>query len=493
MMKKIIFIIVFFVINFSVFKAQKYNTKQIDSLIAYAEDFSRKMPNKAVKLNEQNYKIAQKANYTKGIIKCLNLLSSCNINLGNYEMAFVYAKQTQEEALQINDYKNVCNGLINSARINSALGLENEAQEIMNKAFSVIDKIQDKDDFHEISGSFYTAEFDMMAYSTNGITSLSKFFEFAKSSISEYSKIKKTETRNKFWAIANSNLGYAYAERKMYDSAFYYANNALSFAENDKSTYNICVALNILAYISKKQNKYQQAISYVERLIPLAKQANEPNLLAFSYTTVLTSYEKLGNKEKQLEYLTSYARLNDSLNKILTLRKDLSIQKIVKEKEEEFIDEKEDLYLLITVICLFSALAYYFGYNVFVNYKLEKKEKQQKENIIKEKESQLTELKQKINVNFDELLELAKKDDSSFLTRFSEAYPDFILKLNGLHTSLTSGQLKFCAFLKLNFSTKEIAHYSNISIRSVEIKKGRLRKQLNIPSSEDLNKWMMNL
>ncbi len=53
MMKKIIFIIVFFVINFSVFKAQKYNTKQIDSLIAYAEDFSRKMPNKAVKLNEQ--------------------------------------------------------------------------------------------------------------------------------------------------------------------------------------------------------------------------------------------------------------------------------------------------------------------------------------------------------------------------------------------------------------------------------------------------------
>ncbi|WP_313101109.1 hypothetical protein [Epilithonimonas sp.] len=46
--------------------------------------------------------------------------------------------------------------------------------------------------------------------------------------------------------------------------------------------------------------------------------------------------------------------------------------------------------------------------------------------------------------------------------------------------------------LKLNFTTKEIANYNNISVRSVETRKNRLRKLMNIPSDLDLNKWMMD-
>ncbi|PRB05264.1 hypothetical protein CQ046_05225 [Chryseobacterium sp. MYb7] len=47
------------------------------------------------------------------------------------------------------------------------------------------------------------------------------------------------------------------------------------------------------------------------------------------------------------------------------------------------------------------------------------------------------------------------------------------------------------ALLRLNFSTKEIAHYNHLTIRGIETKKNRLRKKLDIPSNEDLNNWMM--
>jgi DNA-binding NarL/FixJ family response regulator len=86
----------------------------------------------------------------------------------------------------------------------------------------------------------------------------------------------------------------------------------------------------------------------------------------------------------------------------------------------------------------------------------------------------------------------AQQVDSSFLTRLKEVYPYFYNQLVSSYPELTTGQLQFCAMLRLNFTTKEIANYTNISVRSVETRKNRLRKLMNIPSDVDLNKWMMD-
>ena len=49
-------------------------------------------------------------------------------------------------------------------------------------------------------------------------------------------------------------------------------------------------------------------------------------------------------------------------------------------------------------------------------------------------------------------------------------------KLKEAHPSLTKNDLKLCAYLRLNLSSKEIAPLLNISVHSVEIKRYRLRK-----------------
>jgi hypothetical protein len=59
--------------------------------------------------------------------------------------------------------------------------------------------------------------------------------------------------------------------------------------------------------------------------------------------------------------------------------------------------------------------------------------------------------------------------------------------------NLRSTELEFCAMAYLNFTTKNIAEYTFVTIRAVQIRKNRLRKKFEIPSDADFNNWMREL
>jgi hypothetical protein len=62
------------------------------------------------------------------------------------------------------------------------------------------------------------------------------------------------------------------------------------------------------------------------------------------------------------------------------------------------------------------------------------------------------------------------------LTRFQEIYPEFCPRLLEINPRLGASELTFCAMIKLNFTSKEIAEYTFIQHKSVQQKKHRLRK-----------------
>lgn len=62
-----------------------------------------------------------------------------------------------------------------------------------------------------------------------------------------------------------------------------------------------------------------------------------------------------------------------------------------------------------------------------------------------------------------------------------------------MDTKIRTTELEFCAMAFLNFSTKNIAEYTYVTIRAVQIRKNRLRKKFEIPSAEDFNNWMREL
>ena len=92
--------------------------------------------------------------------------------------------------------------------------------------------------------------------------------------------------------------------------------------------------------------------------------------------------------------------------------------------------------------------------------------------------------------NFTDLIALAKNNDAEFLALFNEIYPEFVVSLKAINPKIRSSELEFCAMTFLNFSTKNIAQYTFVTVRAVQIRKNRLRKKLNIASSADFNSWM---
>ena len=87
-------------------------------------------------------------------------------------------------------------------------------------------------------------------------------------------------------------------------------------------------------------------------------------------------------------------------------------------------------------------------------------------------------------------------DDDSwnvFKEAFDTADKDFLKKVKQAHPVLTPNDLRLCAYLRLNLSSKEVAPLLNISVRSVEIKRYRLRKKMDLPHEQGLVEYILSI
>lgn len=86
-----------------------------------------------------------------------------------------------------------------------------------------------------------------------------------------------------------------------------------------------------------------------------------------------------------------------------------------------------------------------------------------------------------------------ERDWNLFENSFNEAHESFFKKLKVNHPDLVPNDLKLCAYLHMNMSSKEMASLLNISLRGVEIRRYRLRKKLNVPHDKNLSEFLMEL
>lgn len=87
---------------------------------------------------------------------------------------------------------------------------------------------------------------------------------------------------------------------------------------------------------------------------------------------------------------------------------------------------------------------------------------------------------------------LNENDDwDMFQEAFNNSDSEFLGKLKAAHPELSPNDLKLCAYLRLNLSSKEIAQLLNITIKSVEIKRYRLRKKMGLRHEENLVNYIL--
>ncbi|MGV3764073.1 triple tyrosine motif-containing protein [Parapedobacter sp.] len=103
------------------------------------------------------------------------------------------------------------------------------------------------------------------------------------------------------------------------------------------------------------------------------------------------------------------------------------------------------------------------------------------------------------SINFRQLIRLIRnaertdEDWEQFRVHFNHVNEGFFTNLKEQYPDLTPNELKLCAFLRMNLSSKEIAQLMNITIKAVEVGRYRLRKKLKLDPDQNLYEFLLHI
>lgn len=192
--------------------------------------------------------------------------------------------------------------------------------------------------------------------------------------------------------------------------------------------------------------------------------------------------------------------------------------------------EQEDRILLLQRTLLLGSLIFLLGFGVLLFYFFRSKHRSEKRLIQKQQEleiqktQEIVELKNKELATFalkliekdsfietiketlsqgkgeikrHEMVQLVNMESNSEQRNWEEFEARFVSVNNRFYESLlhqfpalTQGDLKLCALLKLNFSSKEMAKLLGMSVDSVHTTRHRLRKKLKLPKGANLKEFI---
>lgn len=376
------------------------------------------------------------------------------------------------------EYKNIhyiATSHVHFSNIYLVSGLPVKALEEFNTAMELMSKANykaGKQDAFTLRINAYTA-------AGSAYRSLNRERESAKVLLKANEDIKKLEDSHnkKFLLRANlTNLGDVYSNIDI-DSAEYFTKQSLQLS--DKNDTSDIVQFNnyiTLGFINKEKKEYAKAIFYYKKAEDKISYIN-PTL-----ENVNTIYSNLSEIYKITDSLKQANHYLEKLQNSLLEQeqnKNRSLHKIINDK---LLEEKNySVYIGIgSGIMLLLSLGIIL--RLYIRNKLLEKQEKADEAYL--------EVNQPVKLQdidaYKRLAELARNDDNAFIIAFHDQFPGFYEKLLEVNPKLVESEIKFCAFLKLKLSTKEIAQVQSIEPATVKNKKNRIRKRLNIPADVEL-------
>ncbi|WP_185289602.1 hypothetical protein [Chryseobacterium lactis] len=425
-----------------------------------------------IALNVEYLKKAAKMNYKAGKGLCYLNLADVNVSAGNYEKAqFFFNKAGRDledsenpyhKALYYNDY----------SLYYSHLELFDKAVSYNNKAFSYLGKAKKSVLKTKLYSRLYINRGIYFAKKRWRGTSLKCILKGNELEHSAYSNCMVAQYYLYFHQPDSAGIYISRADEKMlsektsdveslwvYFTMGYYYNEVNN---NDKAEQNLKKALEINI---KTRRTYSTHINGV-------------------YKALAELYKKKNDGGRAYYYLKKYMEEEGKINAARLTTMNKATENFISEIKSESDWHKNDLPLFIALSITVLTVSGVYVRKVIKALKLKKKTLKM----------ETDELKDHVHTKqLDEVIELAKNNDSSFLLKFRSLYPDFINELLKINPDLENSELAFCAMLKLRFSSKEIANYTFVQHKSVQQKKYRIRKRLNIPAETDIYDFFENV
>ncbi|WP_123921421.1 tetratricopeptide repeat protein [Chryseobacterium viscerum] len=418
-----------------------------------------------INLNKRYYKQADKLNYADGKALCYINLAELNISLENYQKAQILFDNAKEILDHSEDN-------IHKARFYNVYGRFNVELRRLDKAFQYNNEAMDfihKSDTSELKNDLlFSIYFRQALY-------LIEKKDYGKA-LYYFHKAKKLDDTG-LTDCAISDYVYMHKNR---DSAYKYVTLAYDKANERGKEDGIALYANtIMGEYHLTYKQYDKA----EEALKKALKINEKTKRIYAYygkyiyNDLRTLYERIGDKEKAYFYLKAYTDAYYKTNTSLLATINQDMEAFITNAQEDTDNKRKYIYRIIFLsIVALSLLGIYAWSIIRALGKRKKVLDIEAENL----KIQMNDNKQ------EEIIELGKNNDPEFFNRFKEVYPGFIDQLLIINPGLESSELVFCAMLKLHFTSKEIASYTLVQHRTVQQKKYRIRKRLNIPGETDI-------
>ncbi|WP_188459194.1 helix-turn-helix transcriptional regulator [Psychroflexus planctonicus] len=88
---------------------------------------------------------------------------------------------------------------------------------------------------------------------------------------------------------------------------------------------------------------------------------------------------------------------------------------------------------------------------------------------------------------------IISQQNNSLKELFESISPNFMQRLNEINPNLTEQDILYCALIRQKHSTKQIANFLNVSPKSVNQHKYRLKKKLAISKEENINDFISKI
>lgn len=287
--------------------------------------------------------------------------------------------------------------------------------------------------------------------------------------------------------------------------ANYLLMNAKKLAETISDKTYLINVLEQLKNNNKIEGKYSEALGLEEQIVELKEYVSnsEKDHLTKSLEVQFGLSEKerelkLVKKEKEVTTLTNYLLFGIIAFGSITAISFIYFLKRIIKRDKQLIETKEALIRIET--------------------EQKKLKEQQLQNEIEFKESQLSaltiqmmqkndlmqELKDKLESNANIRLDSSvskiiskglnqDKEWTDFNTHFESINKNFYSRIKQAFPEISPNEMKICALIKMNLSSKEMASILNISPDSVKTARYRLRKKLNLNTEDNLTDFILHL
>lgn len=450
---------------------QNYSLYQLDSI--NEEFWNKGEVEKEVNFNFKALNKYRKQNNVDGIIVTYINIANTFSYLNKHEEAIKYLEIAKTELHKTENpllYAKIYNQYGKSY---SLLGFYQQSNNSLNKAIYHLKKIPDQNQREK--NLYFANVWKWYNFNKLGQTDSVKIIQFKNKNIFPENPLVYEKIAS-FHIWTSNDL----------DSAEYYLQRAHQLVKIDNLSEKALIFATTGDFYMKKGD-YNKAAKRFLQSLSLYEKLNYKHNQRILYLRVAKAYKALGNTKVASEYFHSYSLINYSISNSDKKIVSMMMEKFAQEKENEEKKKRKKIYGLTGVIIIIFIIL------ILCIRKAYLKKQKKKDIIIKEKSLETKQLKRQVNTAFDKVMELARNNDPFFLVRFKEVYPEFYQKLILKCPDLTEHDIKFCAYLRLNLTNKEILKYENISLRTIESKKYRLKKKLGLAKKINLNKWILEL